>query len=280
MTYALLASSEDREAWMEARRGGVTATDIARLITSPSEWAAVRAEKAGEVGFRGNKATKWGEEREPIIAAKLDEKYPGLTHNTHTIAKDGAPQYLATPDMIGRELLCQIKTAGLKPGESIWWAPPEKYAIQCQWEMWVADRETNILAVEYHRSYEPFETVFEYMIRRDDELIADLVNVADLFLAGASWVLDQRLREVAAIRAELTAVKERLEDAENMIRKEVGDHTRFAYASDVGSIKFGPVKDRETFDSKRWLADHPDGKGTYVKLSPQPPRLTINTKEE
>ena len=44
----ILATSSDRPAWLEARRSGVTATDVARLARGGTNtWVAVRAEKAG-----------------------------------------------------------------------------------------------------------------------------------------------------------------------------------------------------------------------------------------
>ena len=68
------ASDQDRAAWLAERRQGVTATEMAKIMSSGSRERAisdlVKQKREGD-SFTGNVYTEWGKEHEPIIAADL-----------------------------------------------------------------------------------------------------------------------------------------------------------------------------------------------------------------
>ena len=94
--YRVVASSEDRVAWIRARSRGVTATDAARFSSERAVHAVAQDKLLGS-GFSGNAFTDHGKAREPEIARWV--------HATHRIPPsstlfhaDGETRHLATPD--------------------------------------------------------------------------------------------------------------------------------------------------------------------------------------
>ena len=76
----IVARSEDRVAWLRARRGGVTATDAARLSGVRAIQSVVFEKLLGS-GFGGNAYTDYGREREPHIARWVQQEH-GIAGNT------------------------------------------------------------------------------------------------------------------------------------------------------------------------------------------------------
>lgn len=277
MTFTYLTSSDDREAWLESRRQGVTATEIASLANGgPSTWKKLKADKAGHgTPLASNRYMEWGNLREPVIAKQMAAKYPWLEHNSHLLAQESDPRWLATPDMIGTAGLCQIKTSLLK-GER-WSKPPKQYIDQCQWEMWVTGLEENILVVEYYEDREsggfcpafPFEGYHEFLINRDEARIAELIGIGEQFInMNEPSILDIYLHDYtrgheleASGKAEKTAARE-------LIEKEIAETPNFTrHVSDAGSISLGKdsVKDITVFDEAAFKAEHPELWAKYVR---------------
>lgn len=284
MTFKYGASSDDPEAWHEERRGMVTASEIAKLAHSAkSSWMALKAEKAGGKRWGGNTATRWGHAREPIIAKRMAQKYAWLKANSRVVSQEADPRWGATPDMIGEshQMLCQIKTAKLK--DQPWSEPPADYYDQCQWELWATGFDTNILVVEYYE-VDPDTgelgvadpDLYEFEITRDEDRIAELVEVAESFLAmGDPSPFDRHLADYARVKQVADAAAAELEEVTSLIRKEIGERDNFKFVSDAGSISLTTPKPARRFDAKALEADDPDLYGLYVKESQGKPRLTI-----
>ena len=178
MTYLerIVASSENRDAWLTARNTGVTASNAARLVSEQSLDSILKSKFYD--GFTGNAATDWGLEREPFLldwAAFPQNKY--LVHSVEN------KRFMATPDGIrldadGNLELCQVKTTG-KPMSKI----PAHYYRQIQWEMFVMDAVRCHFVVEVHEDFvpvslEPQLEVFE----RNEEVITSLKMLATALL--------------------------------------------------------------------------------------------------
>ena len=192
------ASDQDYEAWLAERRTGITATEIKELHMrkigrrSSKSMQDLIDEKLGRKvdTFRGNRYTDWGKEREPIIAARLaDEGFSDEHRVFHSITDS---RNLASPDGLsvdfdGELEISEIKTAGydLPPGSERFDA--KGYLFQVQWSMYVIGAVRCRFVVE-ERLENPDGSFFpgaehRYWIERDDALIAELVKLADEFLA-------------------------------------------------------------------------------------------------
>ena len=280
MNYRRLASSENREEWLEARRRGVTATDVARLAHGGrSVWATVKSEKAGETHFTGNDFTAWGIEREPVIAKTICAEYP-VKHNTDLLQSVEDERWLATPDLLdpNGSLVGDVKTAVWK-GEP-WAEPPPNYYSQLQWQMFVTGIREAILCVEYHQDFvptSPFPHVLT--VSYDPDHVEELVEVAESFLAmGDPSPFDLYLADYARGEELERSGAEIKAAARELIEKEIGDRAAFKFVSDAGSISLTTPKPAKRFDAKALEADDPDLYGRYVKESQGKPRLTIRTE--
>jgi hypothetical protein len=191
MTYLerILASSEDRDAWLSARNVGVTASNAAKLVTLNSLDSVLKSKFYD--GFTGNAATDWGLEREPFLL-----EWASFPQNKYLFHSIDNKRFMATPDGIrldadGKIELCQVKTTG-KPMPKI----PAHYYRQIQWEMFVMDAVRCYFVVEVHEGFvpvslEPQLEIFE----RDEEAIASLKTLATALL--------ERLDEANAFEKEM-----------------------------------------------------------------------------
>ena len=161
-----------REAWLEQRRGGITATEIRDWGTASKrrdiiagKVTGVEAERNVRVRSTGHSLDDYathGRVREPIIAEWIQRKFPSISPCSHVYAHGEHPRHLASPDGVTldpftRELvvgpdaaLAEIKTStkDLMPGrvdenrvllelnESSEFAR-KNYYTQMQWQMWV-----------------------------------------------------------------------------------------------------------------------------------------------
>ncbi|PRI10948.1 YqaJ viral recombinase family protein [Leucobacter massiliensis] len=194
------ASDQNREAWLAERRQGITATEIRDLYlrrlgrSSYVSQADLIARKLGRIDEVADLShvpvIGWGKEREPIIAARLTGE--GFAPESRVFHHPDNSRYLASPDGIAvtfdDELhVSEIKTAGydLPPGSERFDA--KGYLFQVQWVMYVIGAARCRFVVE-ERHEDPDGSFFpgpehRHWIERDDALIAELVAVADEFLA-------------------------------------------------------------------------------------------------
>jgi hypothetical protein len=257
MTYTFGPPSTDEAAWHAARAHTddgqirVTASEVAALASGgKSVWANLRAEKAGtKTRWSGNEHTAWGHQREPEIAAAMTDTYPWLVANDHLCIQDADPRWAATPDMLGDSagMVCQIKTA-VWAGEK--WdlsKVPRRYYDQIQWEIFTTGSGEALLAVEYYDELDGglvphflLEPPHVIEIPRDDERIAELVAIAEQFIAmGQPDTLDIYLADYARADAREKAAKAKKEEVRKLIAKEIAERPSGKYVSDLGSITLG-----------------------------------------
>lgn len=176
----IVARSEDRAAWLGARRRGVTATDAARL-SGPRSIQAVVLEKLLGGGFGGNAFTDYGRERESEIARWVSAHHR-IAPSTALFRSSGEPLHLATPDGVavvdGSVVLAEIKTTN-----KAWRAIPRSYLRQVWWQQYVLGAERTLLVWEQHTNFVPVAPEPQYRwIERDDNEIHALVGLANRVL--------------------------------------------------------------------------------------------------
>ena len=192
------ASDTDRPAWMAERAGGITATDLAGLKTGQKQQQDLIDVKLGRKvdSFTGNQYTDWGKLREPVIAEGL--RGFGIEPESRVFHGEKNSRHLASPDGIGVDfddalMVSEIKTAAydLAPGSPV--LAKKGYVHQMQWAMHVTGAARCRFVVEeriataWDAQSRPIEFVpgelHEHWIERDDEAIAELIEIADAFLA-------------------------------------------------------------------------------------------------
>ncbi|WGD38498.1 YqaJ viral recombinase family protein [Lysinibacter sp. HNR] len=151
----VLGNDSDRAAWLEARRGVITATEAKVLHTGSSAEKAriVREKVTGEQSFTGNQYTEWGTYREPFIAAQLEAF--GLTLCGDLIHAEKNSRHAATPDMIGIDFdeavfIGEIKTSknDVSPGATAF--DRAGYLWQMLWQMYCTGARRVLYAWEVH----------------------------------------------------------------------------------------------------------------------------------
>jgi hypothetical protein len=184
--------SEDRDAWLHARRHGVTATDLKKIVKlngDPSKQrpALLQQKLTGEEGPRFA-AFQHGIEREPVIAAWIAEEF-GIFPNS-LICVGLNPRHLATPDGIGSDVVAEIKTSVKPLGAAL-----SMYRDQLQWQLHVTRSERALFVVENRYSFEREHR----WIYRDEARIGVLRNHADRFIEELDRLRDSfRGTEVSA----------------------------------------------------------------------------------
>jgi hypothetical protein len=176
----IVARSTDRVAWLRARAGGVTATDVARL-SSERALRTVAREKVLGSSFTGNAYTEHGKAREPEIARWVRSVY-GIEPSMDLYHAEANRLHLATPDGIrmreGVIELAEIKTT-TKPWRSI----PRSYLRQVWWQQYVLGAERTLVVWEQHADFVPVDPEPHCRwVDRDDNEIHQLVGLADRLL--------------------------------------------------------------------------------------------------
>lgn len=199
------ASDKDREQWLAERRRGVTATEIRELMLGNITDEELADRKLGRIrdDFAGNAYTAWGNEREPVIAAIVEQRWAIRPESRVFRAADN-PRHLASPDGLGVDFDETLRASEIKTGAerfdlAPWGHDFEKkgYGLQIQWNHHVLGAERTLYSWEQRLgmpgSFRPGLLRHEW-VERDDKVIARLVERADRFLA----VLDARAAEEPA----------------------------------------------------------------------------------
>ena len=301
MTFTYSVDSTDEAAWHAARSRTddgqivVTASEVAALASGgTSTWANLRAEKAGgKSRWGGNEYTEWGHEREAVVAEAVSALYPQLSHNSRLLIQDNDQRWRATPDMIGDDMLCQIKTAHYKGEKWTYQDVPKRYVDQMQWELHVTGASLNLLAIEYYDRLEDgvfvptflFEDPHIIPIERDDERIAELVAIAEQFVGmGEPDTLDLYLADYARADAREKAAKAEKEAARKLIAKEIAERPSGKYVSDLGSVTQGAdtTKTETVLNEERLKEKAPKTWARYVEEQTKTTkgRLTITPAKD
>jgi len=176
----------DRKAWLEERRKGICATDIAAISgIHPYKTALevyVEKTEGTDKDLSDNEAVEWGLRLEEVIATKYAESHGVELTDCGLVVHPDTDWRRATPDrlVVGEDRGVEVKTAGIRQaarwGEEQTDQVPEEYLVQVAWQCATLGYDTWDIAVllagqEYR----------EYRLHRDTELEAGLIQLGHDF---------------------------------------------------------------------------------------------------
>lgn len=177
VTQFVASKSIDESGWLEARRTGVTATQIAKGAT-PSGRKEVLASYWSEFDIVDTPEMAFGRDSEPWLAMWAKENY-GTMPNDWLIRHADDEVALATPDglAVDHSFILEVKTTGKD------WGTVDKiplgYKRQVQWQLYVTGAEycvfvwllrANSDGLMVPAWFEPKADI----IYRDENMISDL----------------------------------------------------------------------------------------------------------
>lgn len=293
----------DREAWLEQRRKGVGGSDVAAIMgLSPYRGAyEVWAEKSGLIeapDISDRPAVIWGNILEPVVGDHYAENHPDremrrLNAVCQSIERPWAQaslDYEVKDPELGWGVL-EIKTAGQR-SEGKWDdGVPLFYQTQVAHYLSVTGRAFADVAVLIGG-----QDYREYRLMRDEDDVQAVERAVDEFWQrvqtgdeppidgspgeaeallkrhqtsdGEVWECCDMPREVADYiyyKETADAAKERLAKAGNALKRLIGDHKGIKCPDYIVTWPRGTKK---TFDSKRFMEDHPDLYEQYAKAVP------------
>ena len=177
----LANKDEDFDGWLQARRSGVTATQIANAST-PAGFDRVAADFLTEYREMDNPYMKFGRDWEGHIADAVNDLY-GVEPNEWLIRGE-KPHHLATPDGLSKnhEWIGEYKTTG-KDWETVD-RLPARYKRQVQWQLHVTGAEKCVVAWLVREEIDGMLVPATFkpahgIVERDEEMINDLIVTAD-----------------------------------------------------------------------------------------------------
>lgn len=178
-----IVRSTDREAWLEARKSGVTATAVAEAAT-PSGFETVAQERRHNTEIIPNDYMVFGSESEAEIMRYAHQEH-GILPSDWLLAGGVNRAHLATPDGLSLDhtLIAECKTTGKD-----WDTIPIKYRRQVQWQLYVSDAERCLflwqlrVPDDHGWFFMPWLEPRSRWIERDQTMISELISVANQLL--------------------------------------------------------------------------------------------------
>jgi len=187
-----IAFAEDRTRWLELRREGVTATDVADIPAKGLTPAALRrilADKRGHGSGYRSAAMDHGIKREPAIAAWVErESQHGAFGSGHLRPSSGLyahpehPWRFATPDGVSADWDAHRELVEIKTTSTTWSSIPKSYLRQVWWAQHVLGADRTLVVWERHDNGVPtqMEPSWEWVDCDDDELAVLIPLAIDL----------------------------------------------------------------------------------------------------
>lgn len=228
-----LGSDEDREAWLEARTGCVTATEAKQLMQAHLSGNPTQVkrtiedlvrEKLDGSSFAGNHFTEWGKLREPVILAELERRW-GIRGCGLLVHAEGNSRHAATPDGAGVNFDGLLDLAEIKTSKNdVRFGSPKfeqaGYFFQMQWQMYCTGALRVLYVVERHdddwlgwdlrdrstwllESGPRPEPIVTEWVARDDAVIEQMVRLADEALAAVDAERERRAQAASSLAAAL-----------------------------------------------------------------------------
>jgi hypothetical protein len=165
----------DADVWKRLRRSSIGASDATKLIKQNGErrssYAKLLAQKKNGEDDEHYSAFDHGIEREPFIARWIQINLPHYELIPNRFVFGGEDiRHTATPDMVGPNLLAEIKTSTKPLRQTL-----SRYQDQLQWQMHVTDYESVLFVVENRRTQE----IEHEIVVRDNGRIKLLVAAAN-----------------------------------------------------------------------------------------------------
>ncbi len=286
-----------REEWLAFRKTGVGGSDAATIV-GMNPWGSrysLWAYKKGLLPEReDNEAMRVGRDLEEYVAQRFAEATGKKVRRINAILRNEKyPFALANidRDIVGEDAGLECKTTSdytiRKYGEDDF---PEKYYCQCVHYMAVTGAKKWYLAVLQLTSREV--RIFE--LQRDEAEIEALMAAENLFWQqvinneqpapdgsqassdavkeiypeGSGEIrlmgMDAVISRIAALKKDIDKLTKEKAEAENTLKDVMG-------TADTGtSMKYTVTwknQDRNTFDSKKYMADHPGDYSRYIKTT-------------
>ena len=300
--------------WLTWRQKGIGGSDAGAVVglnpyKSPID---VYVEKTSEEvqAKEPNEAMRLGTDLEEYVAKRWEEATgKKVRRNNFMMAHNDYPWMVANVDreVVGENAILECKTASTysadkwKDGET-----PQQYVIQCLHYMAVTGAEKCYLACLI------FSKGLEYrVIERDEDTINALIDIEKEFWneyvlknqlppPDGSDAADECIRALypeseASTYASLdetyisrckrldqiTELKKELEDEEKMLKQEIQMEMKEAETAYAGTYKvtWKSTKPRETFDTKKFKAEHPELATQYIKTGKPSRRFSIKNEE-
>lgn len=187
------APDTDRPRWIAERMAGITATEVRDLVIGKVRAQALIDMKLGRTPDPGDLShvpvIGWGHAREAVIAEGL--RGFGIEPESRVFHAEANSRHLGSPDGIGVDfddavIVSEIKTSGVPLPIGSPELDAKGYVHQMQWVMHVTGAQRCRFVVE-QRIEEDGRflpgPIAEDWVERDDAAIAELITVADEFLA-------------------------------------------------------------------------------------------------
>ena len=287
-----------REEWLAFRKTGVGGSDAATIV-GMNPWGSrysLWAYKKGLLPEReDNEAMRVGRDLEEYVAQRFAETTGKKVRRINAILRNEKyPFALANidRDIVGEDAGLECKTTSdytiRKYGEDDF---PEKYYCQCVHYMAVTGAKKWYLAVLQLTSREV--RIFE--LQRDEAEIEALMAAENLFWqqvinneqpapdgskASTETVnelnpvsngmevqllgMDAVLNRLAVLKSEIDKLNNEKAEAENALKQRLGAFEKGTSAKWSVTWK---SQDRNTFDSKRYMAEHPGDYSRYIKTT-------------
>lgn len=177
----LVSKADDFDGWLEARRSGVTATQVANASTKAG-FEKAAADYLLEWSEPDNPYMRFGRDWEGHIAEYVDAAFQ--VRPNEWLIRGENPTHLATPDGISDNgtVIGEYKTTGKDWGHVD--KLPLRYKRQIQWQLHVTGAQSCIVAwlVREEVDGEFVPATFEPhcgIVFRDEEMISELVDTAN-----------------------------------------------------------------------------------------------------
>lgn len=274
---------DNREAWLEARRNCISATDVAAIVgLHPYKTAhEVYLEKTGQKAEKEpNQAMQIGTDMEPFIAALYQKRYDAQIVKADFCTHPKHPELGCTPDyLIGTDTVLEIKWCGIHAAQNFGDEGtddiPAHYLCQVQWQCFITGRGHWVLYVlgpwgprRYEGKHSPeFTTRLSFQALKfwgeyiksdcppplsghqpDTEWVNGRAPLDDGSIVQASDELDSECADLGNDLIRLAELELEIEGKKNRIKEFIGEASILKTSS--GSFTWKKSKDRDTTDWK------------------------------
>jgi hypothetical protein len=291
-TRAVVDKNVDEEAWLAARRRGVTATEVAKLARGGAGYRndLLKEKRSGERTFFGDQFTAWGLEREPVIGEKIHNEW-GFILSDVLYHAPGNTRHLATPDGVyakdGIVTIAEIKTGKHDLDPAGTYFSSTGYLDQMLWQAYVCDADEILFVWEQHEDFVPKEIQSVWIVRNQAR-IEELIEVADAFLAELDADepgddpddYEELVLQYLMAKASCDKWAGVAADYADQIRARIGDRDQFAITTKLGKVSLSTPKPTERFDSVAFKKLQPSVYAEFVRVSQAKATLRITALKE
>ena len=180
MGIQVLPAGAPRERWLAARRQGITATDVVKIVGLSPHGNALDVyldKRLGEQDWNPGEAAQWGLALEDMVARRWAAERGCRVRRVGLMRKQGPrfAHHLASLDrvVVGERAPLEVKTRNVF-ADDFTGGVPERVAVQVQWQLHVSGADHAHVAALIGG-----QELVEHTVDRDQTLIDYLVGEAD-----------------------------------------------------------------------------------------------------